>query len=98
MNEMKQTKLNTFDDIDDVYLRAYNRLIVSFNLNSIGKQGEALAYLNTFSQGDNLAIGIVASDIQTKGWDEVKKRIQHKLSNQNLIDDYLGDEGVALNA
>ena len=99
MNEIVKTNLNTFNDIGDAYLRAYNRLVVTFNLTSIGKREEASAYLKQFSPADNLAIGVVSSDIQTKGWTVVKKTIQQKLAdNDNLIDDYMGDEGVVLNA
>ena len=86
MNNNKTTHL-TFDDIKDEYVQAYNRLVVIFNLNSNGDKAEALKYISSFSNEENLNISRIAKEIQEEGWVKIKKRVQDRLSKTNLIDD-----------
>mgnify|MGYP000170967219 CR=1 FL=1 len=80
--------MDLYNEIEDLYLRAYNRLVVAFNLNSEGHADKATKYLEQFNQDDKVSIAIVTSDIQTQGWEKVKKLISSKLSEQGgLIDD-----------
>lgn len=95
MNELN-TALNTFNDIKDEYLRAYNRLVVTFNLTSNDRRDEAKVYLNQFNDADKVKIAVVSADIKYKGFTAIKKKIQNKLANLGeLVDDIEGARDIA---
>lgn len=96
MTNQLNLNLNNFNDIEDLYLRAYNRLVVAFNLNSEGHKDKASKYISQFGDEDKVSIAVVTSDIQTQGWTAVKKLISEKLASAgNLIDDFENDPGFA---
>lgn len=84
----KTPQLNNFNHIKDRYLQAYNRVIVAFNLNDQGKEGEALAYLEQFNMQDKFSIGVLTADIKKRGFDAVKRTIRESVEPEGF------DEGA----
>lgn len=68
-------QMRNFNDVKDNYLRAYNRLVVAFNLNERGRKSDAVDYLSQFSDAEKLAIGAITIEIKVDGWKEVKKKM-----------------------
>lgn len=83
----KTPQLHNFNEIKDTYLKAYNRLVVAFNLNEQGKAGEAEAYLSQFSQKDKISIAVVTTDIKTRGLEAVRKAINFNVEPEGFYEE-----------
>lgn len=92
---MKKSDLNTFDDINDTYLQAFNRLVVVFNLTSDNRSAEAREYLSQFDARSRVSVGIVTADIKQNGFTAVRKKISEKLSQMGNLVDSMPDEVLA---
>lgn len=76
---MNTMTFNKFDDIENLSLRVFNRVIY---LTSLGEDGGEVAqskYLGLFSEGEKRQIAIMALWISNKGAEAVRKEVQKNL-------------------
>lgn len=81
----KLSELNDFSDIDNAYLRAYNRVVLTSNLQERGRLQESSDYISQFEDKDKEMMMVVVSNIKTEGWKAVKMKVQAGI-NSTLID------------
>jgi len=75
-------KPNTFNDIQDNNLRAYNRAIMTCNLLEENGEQHARKYLNQFGEKDRAAIGALLMAIKTDP-EETKRRVLQNVKTQD---------------
>ena len=64
-----------FDFVKSPYLRAYNRTVLTMNLQSDFGQDVARSYLEMFDEFERSQIGAIISNILKQGQEETKRQI-----------------------
>lgn len=79
---MKELEVNTFNEIEELKLRVYNRTVILANLTKdFGKEaGEE--YLGQFSEGEHKQIYLMTQYIKVKGLEVVAKEVTKGLTVQ----------------
>lgn len=75
---------DTFNEIENPLLRAYNRAVMSLNLN--GDEGKECAarYLAMFSDKENAAIYALLSGIDKYGPEAIKKNVMLRIEGKGV--------------
>lgn len=66
---------STFQDIDNVMLRAWNQYNVLSNLNEAGLLGVGHSYIEALTKTDRLALYVMVEYIKEKGLENTKREI-----------------------
>lgn len=72
-------ELHRFDDIENVGLRVYNRLVMLFNINEDSGKDAAEAYLDQFDKGEKKQLYIMSAALKKYGKDELLKIVTKDL-------------------
>ena len=76
-------KFNTFSDVKDTTLRAYNRVAMAYNLREDFSVGVMEEYFNMFDEDSKKQMLVIILAIKAKGLDEVKKEVM----KQTVLED-----------
>ena len=72
--------LSLFDEIEDRFLRAYNRWNITNNLFNQGKKDIAKNYANNFSEMDRVMMGMIHARVHKEGRENVLKDLQRGIA------------------
>lgn len=72
-------QFNTYNDIENVSLRTYNRAVQVINIADSFNEGKAEDYLKQFSDGEKKGVYAILIGIKKYGADAVKKAIMHRM-------------------
>lgn len=73
------TLLRTFNDVENDYVRAYNRVITATNLKTAGQNAAAEDYLRQFDDVSKEQMFLVILDIQLHGYENIKKKVSESI-------------------
>jgi len=78
-------KFETFNNIDNLLLRVYNRTVLVFNLQSDVGKSAAVKYLDQFNAKEKTQIFIMSKLIKEKGADNVKKSVMSSVQPEGYV-------------
>lgn len=64
--------IDNFNNIDDPYIKAYNRVVIANNFQKSRQDTLAKEYLAQFDTSDQFDIAEIIHSIKTHGWDTIK--------------------------
>lgn len=73
------SSFDTFNEVENPLLRAYNRAVMSINLNVDEGKECAARYLSMFSDKENAAIYALLAGIDKYGPDTIKKNVMLRI-------------------
>ena len=76
---MSYKNYSTFEDIDDVSLRTWNRCAMASNLLNDKGEGESGAYMEQFSGLEKKQMLLLFKYIEVRGYENVKREVFRKL-------------------
>ena len=76
---MSYKNYSTFEDIDDVSLRTWNRCAMASNLLNDKGEGESRAYMEQFSSLEKKQMLLLFKYIEVRGYENVKREVFRKL-------------------
>ena len=78
-----ETQHNTFDDVNHLPLRVFNRVMFMSNLAATVSPEEAKAYGASFNEGEREQLYVMGAYIKAKGLDEARKTVTKGLQLVN---------------
>lgn len=73
------SKFDTFNEIENPLLRAYNRAVMSININVDEGKECAARYLSMFTDKENAAIYALLTGINKYGPEAIKKNVMARI-------------------
>ncbi|MGL4584068.1 MAG: hypothetical protein ACRCVU_13945 [Flavobacterium sp.] len=75
-----QQQFETFNDVQDIALRTYNRAVTATNIVEGFNEGKARDYLNQFTEAEQKGIMAILVGINKFGADKVKQAIMIRVA------------------